>query len=152
MSDDIFGASRDAQTEAVAQIVFTATGVPGRVAGELLVDGERGPGPAATARSEAGPLTRFMFPALNPSSRPDYPPLTEDGGPVGHHDDRPPPTTTPRPPRPSPGDDHQQHDGVASGADYPKKMAATSSYMLRSRVRVRPSARRSGARSMRLSR
>jgi hypothetical protein len=31
---------------------------------------------------DEGPLTRFMFPALNPSSRPDYPPLTEDGGPL----------------------------------------------------------------------
>ena len=116
-----------------------------------------GPGPSVTARWRKDPLTRFMFPALNPSSRPDYPPLTEDGGPLGHHDDdhhhhRARTTTTTRsgpvrrPPAP------RRRVAAEPRPRYPKKMAATSSYMLRSRVRVRPSARRSGARSMRLSR
>jgi hypothetical protein len=82
VSDDIFSASSDATTEAVAQIVFTATGSPGASRVELLVDGESRAWPLGDGSLEEGPLTRFMFPALNPSSRPDYPPLTEDGGPL----------------------------------------------------------------------
>ena len=87
VSDDIFSADSDATTEAVAQIVFTATGSPGASQVELLVDGEPRAWPLGDGSLEKGPLTRFMFPALNPSSRPDYPPLTEDGGPLATHDD-----------------------------------------------------------------
>ena len=82
VSDDIFAATDEATTEAVAQIVFTATGTPGATQVELLVDGERRAWPRGDGSLDDGPLTRFMFPALNPSSRPDYPPLTEDGGPL----------------------------------------------------------------------
>jgi spore germination protein GerM len=82
VSDAVFGASRDAQTEAVAQIVFTATDAPGATQVELLVDGEKRRWPRGDGSLDAGPLTRFMFPALNPSSRPDYPPLPPGGGPV----------------------------------------------------------------------
>ena len=92
VSDDIFAATDDATTEAVAQIVFTATGSFGASQVELLVDGERRAWPRGDGSLEEGPLTKFMYPALNPSSRPDYPPLTEDGGAVAtttthhHHD------------------------------------------------------------------
>jgi len=82
VSDAIFGASRDAQTEAVAQIVFTATGTPGASQVELLVNGKKQRWPRGDGSLDSGPLTRFMFPALNPSSRPDYPPLPPGGGPV----------------------------------------------------------------------
>jgi spore germination protein GerM len=82
VSDAIFGASRDAQTEAVAQIVFTATGTPGASQVELLVNGKKQRWPRGDGSLDGGPLTRFMFPALNPSSRPDYPPLPPGGGPV----------------------------------------------------------------------
>jgi hypothetical protein len=81
VSDDIFAATDEATTEAVAQIVFTATG-SGATQVELLVDGERRAWPRGDGSLDDGPLTRFMFPTLNPSSRPDYPPLTEDGGPL----------------------------------------------------------------------
>jgi hypothetical protein len=81
VSDDIFAATDEATTEAVAQIVFTATGA-GATQVELLVDGEPRAWPRGDGSVDEGPLTRFMFPALNPSSRPDYPPLTEDGGPL----------------------------------------------------------------------
>jgi spore germination protein GerM len=82
VSDAVFGASGDAQTEAVAQIVFTATGAPGASQVELLVNGKKRRWPRGDGSLEGGPLTRFMFPALNPSSRPDYPPLPPGGGPV----------------------------------------------------------------------
>lgn len=82
VSDAVFGASGDAQTEAVAQIVFTATGAPGASQVELLVNGKKRRWPRGDGSLEGGPLTRFMFPALNPSSRPAYPPLPPGGGPV----------------------------------------------------------------------
>jgi hypothetical protein len=82
VSDQIFAATDEATTEAVAQIVFTATGLPRASQVELLVDGERRAWPLGNGSSADGPLTRFMFPALSPSSRPEYPPLSENGGPV----------------------------------------------------------------------
>ena len=82
VSDAITGASRDAQTEAVAQIVFTATGIPGASQVELLLEGKKRRWPRGDGSLEGGPLSRFMFPSLNPSSRPDYPPLPPGGGPV----------------------------------------------------------------------
>jgi Sporulation and spore germination len=82
VSDDIFSASSDATIEAVAQIVFTATDSLGASRVELLVDGERRAWPRGDGSLEEGTLTEFMYPALNPSSRPDYPPLIDDGGPV----------------------------------------------------------------------
>jgi hypothetical protein len=92
VSDAIFTASGSAQTEAVAQIVFTATGAPGATQVELLVDGEPKAWPRGDGSSEEGPLTRFMFPALNPSTRPDYPPVAAGGGPVAT---TAPPTSAP---------------------------------------------------------
>jgi Sporulation and spore germination len=82
VSDAIVSATRDAQTEAVAQIVFTATGVPRASQVQLLVNGKKQRWPRGDGSLDGGPLTRFMFPALNPSSRPDYPPLPPGGGPV----------------------------------------------------------------------
>jgi hypothetical protein len=82
VSDEIFSATDEATTEAIAQIVFTATGLPRASQVELLVDGERRAWPLGNGSSAEGPLTRFMFPALNPSSRPDYPPLAQGGGPL----------------------------------------------------------------------
>ena len=82
VSDAIFTASGDAQPEAVAQIVFTATDAPGAEQVELLVEGEHRRWPRGDGSLEDAPLTRFMFPALDPSTRPDYPPLPPGGGPV----------------------------------------------------------------------
>ncbi|HEY8092958.1 MAG TPA: GerMN domain-containing protein [Acidimicrobiales bacterium] len=82
VTDAIVTASRNAQVEAVAQIVFTATGAPGASQVELLVDGKPKSWSRGDGSLEDGPLTRFMFPALNPSTRPDYPPVAADGGPV----------------------------------------------------------------------
>jgi hypothetical protein len=82
VSDAIFAATDEATTEAVAQIVFTATGLPRASQVELLVDGERRTWPLGNGSSAEGPLTRFMFPVLSPSSRPDYPPLSQNNGPL----------------------------------------------------------------------
>ena len=95
VTDDIFAAANDALTEAVAQIVFTATGSPGASQVDLLVNGEPRAWRRGDGSPEEGPLTRFMFPALNPSTRPDYPPLPPGGGPVATTS---PPTTTTMPP------------------------------------------------------
>jgi spore germination protein GerM len=81
LNEAIFDANGRAQTEAVAQIVFTATGTAANKV-ELLVDGERRAWLLGDGSLEEGPLTRFMFPALNPSTRPDYPPLPAGGLPV----------------------------------------------------------------------
>ena len=110
MSDDIFAATDDATTEAVAQIVFTATGSFGAKQVELLVDGERRAWPRGDGSLEEGPLTKFMYPALNPSSRPDYPPLTEDGGAVATTTTTT--TTTPTTTTTAPRDD-DEHDGTS---------------------------------------
>jgi Sporulation and spore germination len=75
LNDAIFTATGEAQTDAVAQIVFTATGPASNVKQvELLVDGELRSWRRGDGSLEDQPLTRFMFPALNPTSEPDYPP------------------------------------------------------------------------------
>ncbi len=61
VSDAVFAATDDATTEAVAQIVFTATGALGASQVELLVDGERRAWPRGDGSLEEGSLTRFMF-------------------------------------------------------------------------------------------
>jgi hypothetical protein len=64
----------------VAQIVFTATGAASSVKQvELLVDGEVRSWLRGDGSLEDQPLTRFMYPALNPTSEPDYPPFPIGG-------------------------------------------------------------------------
>lgn len=74
VTDSFFEAKGAAQTKAVAQLVYTATGLAQVKRVRLLVDGQ----PRDWARSDgvavSTPLTRFDFPELNPSSQPDYPP------------------------------------------------------------------------------
>jgi hypothetical protein len=62
------------QVKAVAQIVFTATALPGVQRVQILVNGQsqgwpRGDG---TAQPVGQPLTQFAYPDLNPTSEPDY--------------------------------------------------------------------------------
>jgi hypothetical protein len=87
LNDAIFTASGDAQIAAVAQIVFTATGIQGTSQVDLLVNGEPRGWPRGDGSAEEGALTRFMYPDLDPTSRPDYPPFPVGGG-------QPPTTTT----------------------------------------------------------
>jgi spore germination protein GerM len=74
LNDAFFEAKGASQTKAVAQIVYTATGLAQVKRVRLLVDSQprdwvRGDGVAVST-----PLTRFDYPELNPSSQPDYPP------------------------------------------------------------------------------
>jgi spore germination protein GerM len=71
-----FQATSENQIKAVAQIVFTATGIDGVQKVKILVEGQpqgwlRGDG---TAQPVGEPLTQYAYPELNPTSQPEYPP------------------------------------------------------------------------------
>jgi spore germination protein GerM len=76
LNQPFFQATSEAQIKAVAQIVFTATGIDGVKRVKILVEGQpqgwlRGDG---TAQPVGEPLTQYAYPELNPTSQPDYPP------------------------------------------------------------------------------
>jgi spore germination protein GerM len=76
LNQAFFQATSEAQIKAVAQIVFTATGIDGVQRVKILVEGQpqgwlRGDG---TAQTIGEPLTQYNYPELNPTSQPDYPP------------------------------------------------------------------------------
>jgi spore germination protein GerM len=76
LNQAFFQASGPAQINAVAQVVFTATGIDGVQRVRILVEGQpqgwpRGDG---TAQLVGEPLTQYAYPELNPDSQPDYPP------------------------------------------------------------------------------
>jgi spore germination protein GerM len=76
LNQPFFQATSEAQIKAVAQIVFTATGIEGVQRVKILVEGQpqgwlRGDG---TAQPVGEPLTQYAYPELNPTSQPDYPP------------------------------------------------------------------------------
>ncbi|MFM7535043.1 MAG: GerMN domain-containing protein [Acidimicrobiales bacterium] len=64
----------DAQRKAVAQVVFTATGIDGVDAVRLLVEGKVREWPRGDGFFQREPLTRAAYPDLDPSSQPEYPP------------------------------------------------------------------------------
>ena len=76
LNQAIFEATSENQIKAVAQIVFTATGIDGVQRVKILVEGQpqgwlRGDG---TAQPVGEPLTQYAYPELNPTSQPEYPP------------------------------------------------------------------------------
>jgi len=76
LDQPFFQATSEAQIKAVAQVVFTATGVEGVQRVKILIEGQpqgwlRGDG---TAQPVGEPLTQYAYPELNPTSQPDYPP------------------------------------------------------------------------------
>jgi spore germination protein GerM len=76
LNQAFFQATSDAQIKAVAQIVFTVTGIDGVQRVKILVEGQpqgwlRGDG---TAQPVGEPLTEYAYPELNPTSQPEYPP------------------------------------------------------------------------------
>lgn len=79
LNDAIFDASGEAQIDAVAQIVYAATSVPGTTQVDLLVNGQPRGWPRGDGSAEEGALTRYMYPDLDPTSRPDYPPFPVGG-------------------------------------------------------------------------
>ena len=74
LSDAFFDAKGEQQIKAVAQIVYTATGLPQVERVRLLVDGQARDWPRGNGVAVSTPLTAFDYPELNPSSQPDYPP------------------------------------------------------------------------------
>jgi spore germination protein GerM len=76
LNQAFFQATSENQIKAVAQIVFTATGIEGVQRVKILVEGQpqgwlRGDG---TAQPVGEPLTQYAYPELNPTSQPEYPP------------------------------------------------------------------------------
>jgi spore germination protein GerM len=75
LDDAIFSATGQALIEAVAQIVFTvADGSSGARQLVLMVDGEVQAWRRGDGSTEEQPLTRFMYPALDPTSEPEFVP------------------------------------------------------------------------------
>jgi hypothetical protein len=74
LSDAFFDAKGEQQIKAVAQIVYTATGLSQVERVRLLVDGQARDWPRGNGVAVSTPLTAFDYPELNPSSQPDYPP------------------------------------------------------------------------------
>ncbi len=74
LDEAFFDAKGESQTKAVAQIVYTATGLRQVKRVRLLVDGQPRDWPRGDGVVVSTPLTPFDFPDLNPSSQPDLPP------------------------------------------------------------------------------
>jgi hypothetical protein len=73
VTDQITELTGEALTLAVAQIVFTANGVPGVQAVRLRVDGEDQAWPRGDGQTRQGPLRIFDYPGLVESAQPAYP-------------------------------------------------------------------------------
>jgi Sporulation and spore germination len=77
LSRAFFVVTGEPQVKAVAQVVFSATGVEGVKRVQILVEGQphgwpRGDG---TTQPVGEPLTQAGYAQLNPTSQPDYPPI-----------------------------------------------------------------------------
>jgi len=74
LSDDFFLATGEEQLKAVAQVVFTASALEGVRGVRILVDGRPREWPRGDGVLQSEPLTAELYPELNPSSQPEYPP------------------------------------------------------------------------------
>jgi spore germination protein GerM len=75
VSDAFFKSTGDLQIKAVAQIVFTATGLSGVDGVKIEVDGQNYPWPRGDGTLFNDALTQYDYPELDPTTQPDYPPL-----------------------------------------------------------------------------
>lgn len=75
LSAEIDQARGDTLIEAIAQIVFTMSELPSIEAVRMTVEGEVREWPAGDGTLLEDALTEFDYPALNPTSQPDYPAL-----------------------------------------------------------------------------
>jgi spore germination protein GerM len=75
VSAELQDVSSDELVQAVAQVVFTATSLPGIDAVAISVDGVARQWPAGDGVLLARPLTRYDYPGFLPSAQPPYPPL-----------------------------------------------------------------------------
>jgi hypothetical protein len=94
LTDEFFLATGDTQIKAVAQVVFTASGLDSVTGVRILVDGRPREWPRGDGVLQAEPLTPLLYPELNPTSQPEYPPPVSPEAPPTTVA---PPVTTPAP-------------------------------------------------------
>jgi spore germination protein GerM len=75
VSDAFFKSTGDLQIKAVAQIVFTASGLGGVQRVRIEVDGQPYPWPRGDGTVAPDAVTPYDYPELDPTTQPDYPPL-----------------------------------------------------------------------------
>jgi spore germination protein GerM len=73
LSDAIFEATGNTLVDALAQIVFTMSELPGVSAVQLRVNGVPQEWPTGDGTLTSAPLRVFDYPERNPTSQPDYP-------------------------------------------------------------------------------
>jgi hypothetical protein len=87
VDDTIFRGAQNNLFAAIAQIVYTATSVPGIERVRLLVNGQPKQWPGDDGVERQGDLTPLAYPSLYPVNQPELPPVPSPTG----------PTTTPAP-------------------------------------------------------
>jgi spore germination protein GerM len=75
VSDAFFKSTGDLQIKAVAQIVFSTSGLPGVDRVKIEVDGQSYPWPRGDGTLAEETVTQYDYPELDPTTQPDYPPL-----------------------------------------------------------------------------
>lgn len=80
VTSELLGLSRSSLVDAVAQIVFTATEVPGVRSLELRVNGQNLQWPAGDGELQSQPLTVYDYPGFVQSTQPDFPAVPSPGG------------------------------------------------------------------------
>jgi spore germination protein GerM len=75
VSDAFFKSTGDLQIKALAQIVFTASGLGGVERVKIEVDGQSYPWPRGDGTLADDTVTQYDYPELDPTTQPDYPPL-----------------------------------------------------------------------------
>jgi spore germination protein GerM len=79
VTEELTQVSGDALVSAVAQIVFTATGIDGVQAVRLRVNGEDQAWPKGDGQPREGPLRSYDFPGLVQSAQPAFPAVPSAG-------------------------------------------------------------------------
>jgi hypothetical protein len=75
VSDAFFKSTGDLQIKAIAQIVFSASELPGVERVKIEVDGQSYPWPRGDGTLADDSVTQYDYPELDPTTQPDYPPL-----------------------------------------------------------------------------
>jgi len=79
VTSELLTLSRSSLVDAVAQIVFTSTEVPGVRSVELRVNGANLQWPAGDGELQSKPLTVYDYPGFVQSTQPDYPAVPSPG-------------------------------------------------------------------------
>jgi spore germination protein GerM len=79
VTDQLLSLPRGSLVDAVAQIVFTASEVPGVRSVELRVNGQNLQWPAGDGELQGKPLTVYDYPGFVESTQPDFPAIPSPG-------------------------------------------------------------------------